>query len=517
MFYASLFLALTALPALPVQDPAPEPAGATEASAPAEEPEFVPLAPDAAGRAYETTGPSTVITFADLDPVLLDRHATRPEGQDVLTRLLNGAILRSLAVEAGVEITPAVVDARIAELDQKLLEQGLEGGLARQLVENDVDPDIFRDSMVLSLMQEELVRISLGLPVGERPGVGPQNAWMDEILGSRETELFIDPLPTEPDAPIARSNEVAITLREFQEHLRDELPRPFVEQAITQLVLQKRLFEQAGAIDAEQWHAAIEAELDRRRARHNQNPETQGVGYEQLLEAQGLSLEMLRRDPAVIVTALTSVLAWRQCEAAAAENGIENMGDLTAYRDAGRRLLYQAEQELFDGYFGEKLFLTSCVLRAQEVPDEVVTRSTAEGLRYLGDIAKGVPDKEGFTLIVSKISEDANAAQTKGALGWFGREGSGLPEPIIDLVFDYWEANGKPGVAGPIEFPGGVALFWVGPYEPAPAWSVMSEAVQSELQARILNGALPGAGIHIFRDPPPAEAPSAPDAANGDE
>ena len=68
----------------------------------------------------------------------------RPEGEDVLKRLLNSEILRSIAAEKGVTITDAMATARIVELDKLLLAQGMEGGLARQLVENDVDPDIFR-------------------------------------------------------------------------------------------------------------------------------------------------------------------------------------------------------------------------------------------------------------------------------------------------------------------------------------------------------------------------------------
>ena len=526
MQHILLTLALALLPTAPAQDPAPQPPPADRAEGQAEadaasaegavegeqaSPTILPLAPSEAGRAYEPDGPSTVITFADLDPVLLDRHAARPEGQDVLTRLLNGAILRALAAEQGVVIPQKTVDARIAEIDQKLKSQGFAGGIAEQLVENDVDPVIFRDSMELSLMQEELTRLSLGLPEGERPGVGPQNAWMEAALAARTTELRNDPFPTAPSDAVAISDDVVVTLAAFQEHLRDELPRPFVEQAITQLVLQKRLQAQAGAIEPAVWEAAVQAELDRRRERHEANPETMGVPYEQLLDAQGLSVETLRRDPAVVVTALTSVLSWRQSEAAAAAAGVERPdagGNLEAYRDAGRRELYLAEQELFDGFFGEQLFLTSCVLQTKDVPDETVARSTQDGLDYLTRLGAGIPDREGFELIVEKISDDAQAAQTKGRLGWVGRAGGNMPAEIVELAFEHWDEHGEPGVAGPIEIPGGVALFWVGPHEPAPEWDELSPAIQAELQARILNEALPEGGIHIFRDPPPQAGPA---------
>jgi hypothetical protein len=492
-------------PAAPVDASlAPADQAPDEAAEPAA-PELIPLGPNMAARAYEADGPSTEISFAELDPILLERHGVRPEGEDVLKRLLNSEILRSIAAEKGVTITDAMATARIVELDKLLLAQGMEGGLARQLVENDVDPDIFRESLVLSLMQEELVRLSLGLPKGERPGVGPQNAWMDTTLAARNTEYFNDPFPTNPSAPVAQSDEIVITMDAFQKRLRDELPRPFVEQAITQLVLQKRMQESAGKIEPAVWDAAIDLEIDRRRERHNANPTTQGVTYEQLLDAQGLSISALRSDPAVIATALTSVLAWREAEDKARAAGNTATGE--ALRDAGRRLIYAEEQELFDNAFGEKLKLASCVLRSKEVPDEVVTRSTKEAMDYLKRLAPGIPDREGFELIVNQISEDVNAKQTKGELGWFGRGGSPMPQDILDLAFAYWESKGTPGVAGPIEIPGGVALFWVGPHRPAPEWAVMSQAVQTELQARCLNDAFPGAGLQIFRDPPVQVAP----------
>lgn len=520
-----LFAFVLALPpALQDQTPPPAapvnaaPAPADEAQAEATEPvapELIPLGPNMAGRAYEADGPSTEISFAELDPILLERHGLRPEGEDVLKRLLNSEILRSIAVDKGVTITDAMASARILELDKLLLAQGLEGGLARQLVENDVDPDIFRESLVLSLMQEELVRLSLGLAEGERPGVGPQNAWMDTTLAARDTHYFNDPFPTDPSAPVAKSDEIVITMDAFQKRLRDELPRPFVEQAITQLVLQKRMRAEAGAIDAALWDAAIDLEIDRRRERHNQNPTTQGVTYEQLLDAQGLSISALRRDPAVIVTALTSVLAWRESEDKARAAGSTETGE--ALRDVGRRLIYEEEQELFDNAFGAKLKLASCVLQSKAVPDEVVSRSTKEAMDYLKRLAPGIPDREGFELIVKQISEDVNAKQTKGELGWFGRGGSPMPQSILDLVFAYWEAKQTPGVAGPIEIPGGVAIFWVGPYRPAPEWDVMSQAVQTELQARCLNNALPGAGLQIFRDPPVQVEPTEPLAGDSNQ
>jgi len=520
MFKNAILLLIAVSPLLPaaaqdgqpVQAPAPEVAVETAAAevAPAAP---TPLPEGIAARALNDDGTATLITFAELDALLVARHGKRAEGQDVLARLLNMKVLHKLAADAGVEISSKQLDDRIAEINQKLLDQGYEGGLAAQLVASDISPEIFRSTFAVSLAMEELARLALGQPEGERPGPGQQEAWMKTMMEARGGSLNNDPFPTKETGIAATSGDVTVTMAEFYEHLRDELPRQFVEQSCTQMILEKRLRAKAGTIEDAEWQAAVDLEISRRRARHNANPETQGVSYEALLDAQGMGIAGIKKDPAVVVTALTSVLSWRD-EVAAAKAAGSTATDVEELRNAGRRALYEEERELFDGYYGERLHLAACVLRSAEVPDEVVTRTTEEAHAYLGRLAPGIPDAEGFRLIVGKLSDDAGAKENGGELGWFGRGDERLPQNIRDAAFDYWAAKGKDGVAGPIDVVGGVAILWVGPLQPAPEWELLSQAVQSELQARTLSAAMPPAGIQIFRDPPLTlpNAPAAPEA-----
>lgn len=511
LFAAALVLALPA-PGLLAQEtdgPAalapPAATSAVQDEPEAAPPVIEPLPDGVAARALNPDGSYTNVMYDELDALLLARHGKRAEGQDVLTRLLNMTVLRKLADEAGVQISSTMVDARIAELDERLRAEGMAGGIAEALATSDIDPKVFRDTLAVSLAQEELARIALEIPAGKRPDEGAQRAWMDEVMAARTEELICDPFPTTPGSVVARSNEVEITLEPFLEHLRDELPRAFVEQTCAQMILMKRMRIEAGEIPDAVWKEALGLELGRRAERHAADPQMAGITYEQLLDAQGLSLEKISRDPAVVVTALTSVLSWREAEAAAKEAGA-TWETAEAQRDAGRRVLYEREKEVFDGYYGERLHLRACLLRAVEVPNELVPRSIEDAHSYLKRLAPGIPDEEGFQLIVGKISEDTGAKETGGELGWFGRADGRLPEVVRKLAFDYWAENGAPGVAGPIDVVGGVALFWVGPHEPAPEWPVLSQAVQSELQARILRRTMPEAGIQIFRDPPMAPA-----------
>src|SRR5687767_15989370 len=81
--------------------------------------------------------------------------------------------------------------------------------------------------------------------------------------------------------------------------------------------------------------AAVEAELGRRRAETSADPRYKGLAYEQILSAQGVLLEGLREDPAVVTAALATLWV-----------------DRTLGED-GLRRAYAQEREWFDGRFGE--------------------------------------------------------------------------------------------------------------------------------------------------------------------
>ena len=520
-----LFLLLVA------QDPAPEvpqeapaevqPAAASAeepaeapVEAPAEPPRLTPLPEGIAARAGEL-----LVPFERLDELLTTRHGKRAEGLDVLNRLLSTTLLRELAEAEGVAISSDMLNARIAELDARMKAEGVEGGLARQLEVGDVDPDLFREMLALSMAQEELTRRALGMPEGEHPTAGQQNTWLDAILAERGVESFIEPFPEDPAAVVARAGETVVTLADFHGRMRMELPRQLIEQACTQLVLLVALEERAGAVDPAEWEAAVQKELDARRAKHAADPSRQGISYEALLDAQGLSLGIMARDPAVEVTALTTVLGRRK----AAESAPADLPAEATFEErvqAGLIALYEAEPDFFDGYYGERLHVRACMQRASETPNELVPRSIEQSMGFFEKLAPSIADEEGFVAVVGEISDDPGMKQSGGELGWFGKSDQRLPENLRLLAFDHWAAKGAPGVAGPIQVNGGVAILWVGAHQPAPEWEVMAEHVLREHQGRILGEVTPRGGIQVYLDPPPVfeeAGPGAPEGAGAPE
>lgn len=519
-------LALALLLAAPQDPGGPPPAEAPAEAAVADAPAEDATATDATGddRADAPEGPDLLpegiaaragdllVPFERLDDLLMIRHGRRAEGMDVLNRLLTTTVLREEAAAAGIAISSDRVAARMAELDARIRQApGGEGGLARQLEVGDVDPDLFREMLGIQMAQEELTRRALGLPEGQLPTNGQQNTWLDQTMQERGTEAFLDPWPVDPGAVVAKAGDTEVTLGAFRERMRAELPRALIEQACTQLVLLVSLEQLTGTVDPAEWEAAVRKELDARRAKHASDPAKQGISYEALLEAQGLNLGIMARDPSVEVTAMTTVLARRRAAAAApADTPAE--ATFTERVDAGLRAWYADEQELFDGVYGERLRLRVCLQRATETPNDLVPRSIEQSMTFFEKLMPSIPDEEGFVAIVGQLADDPAMKQSGGELGWFGKGDTRLPENLRLLAFEHWAATGAPGVAGPIQVSGGVAILWVGEHEPAPAWPDMAERVLREHQGRILAEATPTGGIRIYLDPPPrfAEEPAPP-------
>jgi hypothetical protein len=448
-------------------------------------------------------GGDVQVTLDELDKLLVERHGKRPEGMDVLNRLITKGILEELATEAEVEVTDAQVGEYMLDLDDKLKAEGIDGGLIGQLLGNGIDPEVFKQMLHLTMTWQELTRLALKLPEGNLVSPGQQNAWMDEIRAKRPTTMDTDPFPTEDDAVVGSSGGAQVTLAMFEERLRNELDASLVDQACTQLILQKVMLADAGEIDSELWTAAIDKELQRRRVKQMSDPAVMGmaVTYEEILAGQGLSLAIMAEDPSVQVTALTTVLARREALGnAPAELGPD--ASLLERVEAGLLATYGLEREFFDGYFGPRLPVRICTLRAVPVANELVPRSIETATKYLAKLLPNIDDESTFVELVRKTSDEETTKANDGALGVYGRGDQRLPDNIRAAVWTYWDASSKPGPMGPLEVPGGVALFWVGEATPTPSPSDMAEIVESELQRRILNAALPESGIHVFRNRP---------------
>ncbi|MFT6363187.1 MAG: hypothetical protein ACJAZ8_001599 [Planctomycetota bacterium] len=473
-------------------DEAPD---AGDASANPGDPKMLPPLPEGVA----ARGGDVEVTLDELDQLLLDRHGRRPEGIDILNRLLQRAVLEELATAADIEIPDQAVGARMADLDKQLKAAG-EGGLAEQLVKGDINPDVFQEMLKVSMIQAELTRIALGLEEDKQASPAQQDAWLEETLTKRGISDSTDQFPEKDTDTVAESGAAKVTLGAFKQRLHNEIGTKFVKQACTQLFFMKVLMADAGEIDSGEWSEAVDKEILRRRENHALDPQFAGTGisYESKLEAQGLTIAEMAEDTSVRVTALTTVLARRE----ALGNAPDDLGPESTLNEriaAGMLATYRSEQDYFDGYYGMRLPLRVCMLRAVAVANELVPRSVDQATTYMTKLIPGITSEEKFVELVRKLSDEINTKKVDGNLGVYGRGDERLPAGMRSTAWEFFDKTQAPGVAGPIEVAGGVALIWVGAPIPAPNQEQLLEIVESELQRRILNGAMPETGLHVFR------------------
>ena len=467
---AALLLAAAPLPP-PVQDaPAPPAAAAPD----------LPDLPEGAVAAAEGLAP---VTLVELDEVLLWRHARTQSGRSALRQLLEVRVLDALAKERKIEVTQAELNARFAELDADARASGQEGGLEAFIDESGVSRTQFREFLRLAIVHERLTRAALGLAASAAVTPEQQETW---LAGELERRGYTEePFPY-ADGVVARSGDVAVPRADYVAHMRGQIEPDVLEETAYLMLLERAVRRRLPDLSSEGVEKAVEAELARRRVESNEDPRYKGVTYEQLLEAKGLSVEALRRDPAIRAAALAHMFVDR------------------AHDEASLRAVYEAERSWFDGLFGEGVEVRALMLNATERPNELLRRTFEEADARLRDLKRQIESPADFERLVKDLSEDRGTRERGGLLGLVTRGNPQVPKALVEAVFEHLDA--RPGedvsgaVLGPLRISGGSVLAQLGNRRPTPTWDTMREHVHRELRRRFLEECLSRKAVRsLFR------------------
>jgi hypothetical protein len=421
------------------------------------------------------------LSFADLDALLLARHAGAPEGRGALRELLERSVLEKVAAEERVEITPAQLNARWKELDQATREQGVDGGLPEYLEQNGVDPELFRSLLRLSLAQEVLARRGLGIPDGDPITPEQQTMWLEGVIEERGYEE----LPRPWKDVVARCGDATITRDDYAAMLRDRVSEDALRSAAHEILLERRILARMPDVAPDVIERAATEEIARRRADAEANPEYKGLAYEQLLGARGLTIESLQRDPAIRIAALARLWSERNL------------------RDEDLRTAYESEREEFDARFGEGVAVAILHLNAAENKNPLVPRTFEEAEQELVALRARIGSSEDFLRLAKEKSEHVASKPKGGQLGVLTRRSTLLPSDVRDEVFRALDAKGGDAtgtILGPLRLQGGCILVCLGARRPAPTWEEMSVEVGRELRRRFLDGCLTRAEVKLWRD-----------------
>jgi len=276
---------------------------------------------------------------------------------------------------------------------------------------------------------------------------------------------------------------VRIGVARYGAFLRRRLPRDDVKETCWHLLLLKGIERRMPQIAPDALDAALDAEVERRRAKHEE--EHPKVKFETYLAAQGRTLEGLKHDPSVRIATLSRLWV-----------------DRTAGPD-GLREAYQKDRELFEGRYGEAVHTHLLFLVASRYKNQLNPRTFEEAEAQLDKFAKQVGNTDDFVALASRYSEEPTSRDRQGDMGWVTRAGDPrqVPPALRQALFARYDQDGKippqGELVGPVRLDTGAALCWISEHRDSPSWEEMSEHVNEELRRRFLVSVLPESDVQL--------------------
>lgn len=417
-------------------------------------------------------GDAGVVTYDELRDLLVWREARSPSGQETLLELVKVRVVEKLGQQAKIEITDDALGARFREIDEAARAEN-PGGIAAIMKAQGISRDEFEEYLRLGMIHEELARRALDLPKGQSPSSDQQTLWLEGVLGERDYEEKSYPYE---GGVVATSGDLTISRDEFAEQLLKTQSDDDVRYLSYLVLLERAILARMPEIDDAGVEGALDRELARRSEAASNNPQFQGATYEQVLNARGLSLEAVRRDPAIRAAAL-------------AHEAIDRK-----HTDEDLRRIYMDERDLFDSRFGEAVEVRILFKNASERADDPLRRPFGEVEEELANLKEALSGPEEFLRALQLHSEDATTREREGLLGKLTRVGSSedlarLREAVFEVVDEAPDGT-KGKILGPVRMTNGAVLAMLGERTPAPTWAEMKLNVHQELRRRFMEETL---------------------------
>ncbi|MEC9047732.1 MAG: peptidylprolyl isomerase [Planctomycetota bacterium] len=399
-----------------------------------------PQAPEEVLATYRLGDRPMTVSRADVALEMAFHLRRRDRGREACDMLVDSMMTRAEAAAQG--LTPSRADAEA--FWEKLKEQLRAGGY---------DPDTYAavrnttldqwlDDLKVQIAQERLVRKELGLPASETVSGDMIKLWVGETRKRHRIETDPERLPV---GTAARMDGEAVPLidlgllllRTSEDFERDR----FIRQVVYLESIEKMAADLSLKIREEDLDRAVEA----RRAQAAKDPRFSQVKFEELLQAEGLSVAALRE----LRTFRSQILLDKLV--------------LANYSDAAlRRELQQSRDEVL-ALVGPRRRVGMIYVRALETPNAIVTRSFAAAKEHLLQVRERIA-ADGFAATASIESEHGASKRKGGDIGWHTAASKKLPAVIAKAAF----ALGDAEVSMPLQDENGCYLVTVLDKEPTP-------------------------------------------------
>jgi len=422
------------------------------------------------------------LTIVDFERSLASRYAKDTLGREAFDHLVRERVLDREIERRGFRAAPEELERALAATEAQL--RARDGrSIEDELRSRGMDRETFVDLFRKHLACERFARDDLRVPADEEVRPDQQELWLRERAKAARVERS-----GLPEGVLATVDGAPIRDVDLGRALRLKMSRSEVRDAIVAAVGIRLVSEKARDLAVEATPADVEAAIDRRRERFASHREVEGVGFEQFLQARGLSVDDLRADPGVRGEAVLAKVAMR------------------LYPDAEVDRRYEAECDAYDGVYGAARLVSWILLHAAHAPNALISRTYDEADGELRRLAERATSPAEFARLASAHSMDGPTRERGGEIGWLHRRETGRDAALLQASFE-----AKIDVTtGPVRTSEGSCLLLVRSERPAPTLGEMRSLVRDDLASRLYRSMLRDAKIATYVDAPREAASSAP-------
>lgn len=372
---------------------------------------LVAQAPDDVLARFQLDGKPAVVTRGDVAVEMAFHLRRRDRGQEAVNLLVDATLTRRAANRRKLMPTTAEVGAFWQQLQDQLRAAGRrpEDFAA---VRNTSREQWFED-LAVQMAQERLVRAELDLGKDEAVGADMLKLWLQEER--RKCTVVTDPEAL-PAGACARVDDQQLPLADLGFLLlrtsEDEERDRFVRQLIYLQTIEARARREEVRLDDRD----LDRALAQRRDEAARDPRYRGVSFEQLLQAEGMTVASLRDLRVFRGQVLLDKLADR----------------LFADDDLAAELA-RDRQAVLD-LVGPRRRLGLIFVRALDEPNGLVPLDFPAAERQLQKVKERLA-RETFANVAAIESEDPATKPRGGEAGWHRRRSGELPDAVLAAAF----------------------------------------------------------------------------------
>ncbi|MCA8950395.1 MAG: peptidyl-prolyl cis-trans isomerase [Planctomycetes bacterium] len=394
--------------------------------------------PDEVLARYQLDGKPAVVTRSDVAIEMGLDLCHKDVGRQAAEVLVDSEITRREAERLKLMPTDAEVRAFWDQLKAQLRAAGRDPANFAA-VRNSTESEWLRD-LALQLAQERLVRRALDLDAGEAVSGDMLRLWLAE---QRKVHTVVDDRSQLAPGIAARVDGRDLPILELGLLLLRTSEDGERERYIRQVAFLASIEREAEKLDVLADDAAIEAAITARRRDVARDPRYRGLTFEQLLETQGLSVELLRQRRVFRAKVLQEQITAR------------------LHPDAELRRELAADRDGVVAEVGARRRLGIVFRRALEEPNALVPNDFAAAAASLERVKQRL-ELERFEMVARIETDDPAGKESGGDTGWLQRASDRLPEVVLAAAF----AATAGEVVGPLRGPDGCYLVKVLDVEP---------------------------------------------------